>query len=58
MTRKDYEVLAQALKNAAPMGCQSEDAHDTWARTVAAVAKALQQDNPRFDVAKFCAAIL
>ena len=57
MTRKEYVILAQALKNTAAMWCESEDSINTWARTVAALVEALQQENPRFDAAKFYAAI-
>ena len=45
MTRRDYELLARTLR---------ED--NAPAHTVGAIARALQRDNPRFDVERFMAA--
>lgn len=46
MTRKDYKIIAQALHDAADL----DDA-------VVKIAKALDEDNPRFNLARFYAAV-
>jgi hypothetical protein len=68
MTRKDYVLIAEALRNDAahlqPMNESDynkmldweQGAFDQWNTTVLAIAASLQQDNPRFDRARFLAA--
>lgn len=60
MTRKDYVILAAALRAthpcAAPSGqltLTSAAESSLWARTVRSVATALGRDNPRFDLQRF-----
>lgn len=56
MTRKDHKVLAAALLAARPSygNTKVERAFILqWEECVAQIALALQQDNPRFDRAKF-----
>ena len=48
MTKKDYEALANALRNV-----PSIKAWDTWGECVKAVALVCQWDNPRFDYQRF-----
>lgn len=55
MSRKDYIILARALKNSKP------DLHpqlrgaliDIWVRTCKEISATLAADNPRFDHARF-----
>jgi len=50
MTRKDYNLIAEAIRSAAVGGYDS-DAHPySVARTIA---YALRRDNPRFETARF-----
>lgn len=52
MTRKDYKLIAAAIKRAKPAG-----GHDTGiARVVREMTAALQEDNPKFNPEKFAAA--
>ncbi len=59
MTRKDYVLIAAALKDALPSAYDSADinnrvgASDMHATCVAMIANRLAQDNPRFDRARF-----
>ena len=52
MTRKDYRLIAAALKAAR---AEANNAHEFLANSIAArvLANALANDNPRFDRAKF-----
>jgi hypothetical protein len=52
MTKKDYELLAAALRQAFPM-LDNDDQRMQWAVCVGAVAAALAKDNPRFNPEKF-----
>lgn len=57
MTRKDFVLLAQALKNSAPgAGILDSARHLQYARTCAFVADILATTNPRFDRARFLTA--
>lgn len=47
MTRKDYKLIAAALREAKPEG--DNMALATWQLTVNNIATALAGDNPRFD---------
>lgn len=53
MTRKDYERIASAIKNAGPPAEHYDDVRLCIAR---AIAKELKADNGRFDEARFLAA--
>lgn len=52
MTRKDYVLLAAALRNAQPPEPEPIE-RAAWLRTVYSVADALMRDNPRFDPVRF-----
>ena len=56
MTRKDYVLLAGALKESRPIWDVADERLDQWQETVRAIVYALETDNPRFDYDKFCAA--
>lgn len=59
MTRKDYIVLAAALKASKPdareypIALSAIAAYKAWEHTVTAIAEALQADNAKFDRSKF-----
>ncbi len=56
MTRKDYVLIAEALKNARPdpHGTTiSRHRYDGWHVSACALADALANDNPRFDRERF-----
>lgn len=52
MTRKDYELLADALRGAYPIA-ENNTPGTAWDLCVSAIAEALKHDNPRFDPVKF-----
>ena len=56
MTRKDYELIAKALRDARAdfLGDDDIDAFDA---AVWAIGDALQEDNPRFSYARFNEAV-
>lgn len=64
MTRKDFQLIADALANATPFidpGVSSREAWGAasgWARSINKLAAALQQSNPRYDREKFVDACL
>ena len=51
MTRKDYELIAAALRKSHPAGDPA--AHAVWRRSVIDIADALAAENPRFDANRF-----
>ena len=51
MTRKDYRILAEALREARPQTWPTNAG--PWTRAVDNIAIALKADNPRFDRGKF-----
>lgn len=51
MTKKDYILLAQAIKQAKPEGIEEERA--VWLQVVGALSYVLGIDNPRFQALKF-----
>ena len=51
MTRKDYKLLADALRSVRPDGIPMR--FEAWQFAVHAVADALAQDNPRFNLSRF-----
>ncbi len=51
MTKKDYELIAAALKLSADTGFESH--YPGIVNAAHAIADALAQDNPRFDRARF-----
>jgi len=53
MTRKDYEIIAAAIKNAAMRAGNDSETVDT---IVYEIAHQLALDNPRFDADRFAAA--
>ncbi len=57
MTRKDYELIAAALRKAQPAlrGPLAEDVarQGAWSATVERLADALAAENPRFDANRF-----
>lgn len=60
MTKKDYERIARALKQAAAnmtdAGLTNHSAHVAWTECAATIADELAADNSRFDRARFLAA--
>jgi len=60
MTRKDYVLIAQAIKGTIPGPEHTEDYLQGqavgWANCARSIADALSTDNPRFDRARFLAA--
>lgn len=56
MTKKDYILLAQALKDNHPTINDGMIHLSVWNSIVLDIAKALQSDNPRFDSARFLTA--
>ncbi len=62
MTRKDYQLIAEALRKARPIEQGPPDSHKDVARAqhrvaVSYITGALAKDNPRFDAQKFLNAI-
>lgn len=56
MTRKDYIIIAQAIRNATPVAMIAEELpllRQAHANTAIKIANALKADNHRFDVARF-----
>ncbi len=56
MTRKDYVLISEVLKNERPErdGTKWADgARDLWSTTVLNMARALAKDSPRFDKDRF-----
>lgn len=51
MTRKDYEAIAAALKNA--RGLPMRDHAASIGAAAQCIAEVMQRDNPRFDRARF-----
>jgi hypothetical protein len=62
MTRKDFELIAKALRDARPIRPANsghvgvDGAHTGIDNTAHELARALQATNPRFDMARFIAA--
>jgi hypothetical protein len=56
MTRKDYELIAEALASTRYDNNSSIAEAEQWRRDLEAVASALAEDNPRFDKDRFIAA--
>ena len=52
MTRKDYEVVAEALAEARPDPLDVDQVKQ-WQRDVVAIAAALIDENPRFNQDRF-----
>ncbi len=53
MTRKDYIVLAEALRSTKPSVTSSWQHDEQWELDVVAIAEALKRDNPRMNYDKF-----
>lgn len=53
MTKKDYEIIAEALRAARPDPNQYAKKNQ-WLIGVVALSVALEKDNPRFDWKRFC----
>lgn len=54
MTKKHYEILAEAIGSAKPQGMRlPPGSMKVWERVVTKVADALAKDNPRFDAQRF-----
>ena len=53
MTRKDYELIAQAIKATRDMGTSFDDNAQTLDNLVAIISVSLTLDNPAFDQARF-----
>ncbi len=56
MTRKDFELIAAALKGATPLARDGEKAMCQWQFIVFKMADALATTNPAFQRARFLAA--
>ena len=52
MTRKDYELIAKALRQEIDNTCPCNDCH-VKRRMVKSLATVLKEDNPRFNPDKF-----
>jgi len=50
MTKKDYILLAEALRSSAPA---SKKNYSQWVAAVQSITRALATDNPRFNADKF-----
>ena len=57
MTRKDYKVIAEALRECRPDKATDSAKRIGWEWAVDAVASACARDNPRFSYAKFREAV-
>jgi hypothetical protein len=55
MTRRDFVLIADALKAARPAAAPSSPEWQVWAETVRSVAYALSKTNARFDRPRFIA---
>ena len=55
MTRKDFQLIADAMREAFP-GREISDAYVTWATACHKLANGLETTNPRFDRSRFLAA--
>ena len=53
MTRKDYVLIAEAMRNASPPHVLGTDAYTCWFACVCNLAHKLCADNARFDVPTF-----
>lgn len=53
MTRKDYVLLAAALKDAKPLPSPCPESCHGWRLASHAVCEALSRDNPQFDRDRF-----
>jgi hypothetical protein len=49
MTRKDFQLIADALKDSKPTTGEARAIHDQWNLTVSKVTDSLATTNPRFD---------
>lgn len=59
MTRKDYILIASALREARLSDDEAtQETDEQWTRVVNRVARALANDNPSFDRARFVAACM
>lgn len=52
MTKKDYELIAKALKRRKPESGLSSERWQ-WEHDVVSLTLALEEDNPRFDRTRF-----
>ena len=58
MSHKDYELIADALAGVLMQGGDIDEAFNDGVETAArAIAHALKQDNPRFDLNRFLLAV-
>ena len=53
MTRKDYVLIADAMKRARPVILNNRGPLDMWESCVDELAQALARSNPRFDAQRF-----
>lgn len=49
MTRKDFQLIADALKNSKPTTGEARSIHDQWNLTVSNIADSLATTNPGFN---------
>jgi hypothetical protein len=57
MSRKDYELIAEAFRDTRPMDNASDpNLWNQWRADVNRIARALRGTNPRFDTARFVTA--
>lgn len=56
MTKRDYILLAAALRNAKPAYERGHDAHLAWMASCCAVCDVLGRSNARFDTDRFLTA--
>ena len=57
MTRKDYEVIASALRESRPKEGTDIMLRRQWQNTVKSITKKLREGNPRFDEDTFKKAV-
>jgi hypothetical protein len=57
MSRKDYELIAEAFRDTRPMDDASDpNLWNQWRTDVAHIARALRSTNSRFDLSRFVTA--
>lgn len=57
MTRRDFQLIADALRRSRPMSAEYEPVSNVqWQETVRVMSDHLAATNPRFDRARFVAA--
>lgn len=53
MTKRDFELMAECLRNSRPAITPGDPAYEQWYFTLQVTIERLLRDNPRFDDARF-----